>query len=83
MLQEDMIGLLEPINNRITDPRYYLNTPHQGKQTSRVSFRREGSPKSERLPQHLPHQEGDAEGAQGLLCKASTLGAMVSHFLPL
>lgn len=26
-----MIGLLEPINNRITDPRYYLNTPHQGK----------------------------------------------------
>ncbi|KAM7046183.1 putative hydroxypyruvate isomerase isoform 2-T2 [Acridotheres tristis] len=28
--QEDMIGLLEPINNRITDPRYYLNTPHQG-----------------------------------------------------
>ncbi|KAL2301794.1 hypothetical protein Nmel_011190 [Mimus melanotis] len=30
--QEDMIGLLEPINNRITDPRYYLNTPHQGKQ---------------------------------------------------
>ncbi|XP_041338902.1 putative hydroxypyruvate isomerase isoform X2 [Pyrgilauda ruficollis] len=27
--QEDMIGLLEPINNRITDPRYYLNTPHQ------------------------------------------------------
>ncbi|NXQ57486.1 HYI isomerase, partial [Anthoscopus minutus] len=27
--KEDMIGLLEPINNRITDPRYYLNTPHQ------------------------------------------------------
>ncbi|XP_066048747.1 putative hydroxypyruvate isomerase isoform X2 [Chamaea fasciata] len=27
--QEDMTGLLEPINNRITDPRYYLNTPHQ------------------------------------------------------
>ncbi|XP_064284689.1 putative hydroxypyruvate isomerase isoform X1 [Passer domesticus] len=27
--QEDMIGLLEPINSRITDPRYYLNTPHQ------------------------------------------------------
>ncbi|XP_065529656.1 putative hydroxypyruvate isomerase isoform X1 [Lathamus discolor] len=29
VLQEDMIGLVEPINNRITDPRYYLNTPHQ------------------------------------------------------
>lgn len=31
LLQEDIIGLVEPINNRITDPRYYLNTPHQGK----------------------------------------------------
>uniref|UniRef100_A0A8C0BZE3 Hydroxypyruvate isomerase (putative) n=1 Tax=Buteo japonicus TaxID=224669 RepID=A0A8C0BZE3_9AVES len=31
LAQEDMIGLVEPINNRITDPRYYLNTPHQGK----------------------------------------------------
>ncbi|NXS69138.1 HYI isomerase, partial [Pandion haliaetus] len=29
LAQEDMIGLVEPINNRITDPRYYLNTPHQ------------------------------------------------------
>uniref|UniRef100_A0A8C5X440 Putative hydroxypyruvate isomerase n=1 Tax=Malurus cyaneus samueli TaxID=2593467 RepID=A0A8C5X440_9PASS len=29
LAQEDMIGLLEPINNRITDPRYYLNTPQQ------------------------------------------------------
>ncbi|NXX79367.1 HYI isomerase, partial [Urocolius indicus] len=28
-LQEDMMGLVEPINSRITDPRYYLNTPHQ------------------------------------------------------
>jgi len=31
VLQEDMIGLVEPINSRITDPRYFLNTPHQGK----------------------------------------------------
>uniref|UniRef100_A0A8B9MKB6 Putative hydroxypyruvate isomerase n=1 Tax=Accipiter nisus TaxID=211598 RepID=A0A8B9MKB6_9AVES len=31
LAQEDMIGLVEPINNRITDPRYYLNTPQQGK----------------------------------------------------
>ncbi|NXK97706.1 HYI isomerase, partial [Formicarius rufipectus] len=29
LAQEDMIGLVEPINNRLTDPRYYLNTPHQ------------------------------------------------------
>ncbi|NXA19933.1 HYI isomerase, partial [Ibidorhyncha struthersii] len=31
LAQEDMIGLEEPINNSITDPRYSLNTPHQGK----------------------------------------------------
>lgn len=24
------MGLVEPINSRITDPRYFLNTPHQG-----------------------------------------------------
>ncbi|NWI19560.1 HYI isomerase, partial [Crypturellus soui] len=29
LAQEDMIGLIEPINSRITDPRYFLNTPHQ------------------------------------------------------
>ncbi|NWU97136.1 HYI isomerase, partial [Upupa epops] len=29
LAQEDMIGLVEPINNRITDPHYYLNTPQQ------------------------------------------------------
>ncbi|NXK02980.1 HYI isomerase, partial [Herpetotheres cachinnans] len=29
LAQEDIIGLVEPINNRITDPRYYLNTVHQ------------------------------------------------------
>ncbi|XP_037259456.1 putative hydroxypyruvate isomerase isoform X1 [Falco biarmicus] len=29
VLQEDLTGLVEPINNRITDPRYYLNTLHQ------------------------------------------------------
>ncbi|NXT80419.1 HYI isomerase, partial [Zapornia atra] len=29
LAQEDMIGLVEPINNRITDPRYFLNTPYQ------------------------------------------------------
>lgn len=25
-----MTGLIEPINTRITDPRYYLDSPHQG-----------------------------------------------------
>ncbi|XP_015725541.1 putative hydroxypyruvate isomerase [Coturnix japonica] len=29
LAQEDMLGLVEPINSRITDPRYFLNTPHQ------------------------------------------------------
>uniref|UniRef100_A0A8D0GQW5 Putative hydroxypyruvate isomerase n=1 Tax=Sphenodon punctatus TaxID=8508 RepID=A0A8D0GQW5_SPHPU len=29
LAQEDMVGLLEPINSRITDPRYFLTTPHQ------------------------------------------------------
>ncbi|XP_029474644.1 putative hydroxypyruvate isomerase isoform X2 [Rhinatrema bivittatum] len=28
--QENIIGLLEPINSRITDPQYYLNTPQHG-----------------------------------------------------
>uniref|UniRef100_A0A8C0ESK1 Hydroxypyruvate isomerase (putative) n=1 Tax=Bubo bubo TaxID=30461 RepID=A0A8C0ESK1_BUBBB len=41
LAQEDMIGLVEPINNRITDPSYYLNTPHQGKALPKVSFRGE------------------------------------------
>ncbi|MBN3298638.1 HYI isomerase, partial [Amia calva] len=27
--KEGILGLLEPINTRITDPRYFLNTPHQ------------------------------------------------------
>uniref|UniRef100_UPI00398E9224 putative hydroxypyruvate isomerase isoform X1 n=2 Tax=Pristiophorus japonicus TaxID=55135 RepID=UPI00398E9224 len=27
--KEGMLGLIEPINTRITDPRYFLNTPHQ------------------------------------------------------
>ncbi|XP_043554861.1 putative hydroxypyruvate isomerase isoform X2 [Chiloscyllium plagiosum] len=27
--KEEMQGLIEPINSRITDPRYFLNTPHQ------------------------------------------------------
>nr|XP_033772054.1 putative hydroxypyruvate isomerase [Geotrypetes seraphini] len=27
--QENIIGLLEPINNRVTEPQYYLNTPQQ------------------------------------------------------
>lgn len=31
LFQEDMVGLVEPINSRITDPRYFLNTPQQGK----------------------------------------------------
>uniref|UniRef100_A0A8B9QUY0 Putative hydroxypyruvate isomerase n=1 Tax=Anas platyrhynchos TaxID=8839 RepID=A0A8B9QUY0_ANAPL len=29
LAQEDMVGLVEPINSRITDPRYFLNTPQQ------------------------------------------------------
>uniref|UniRef100_A0A8B9EVV3 Hydroxypyruvate isomerase (putative) n=1 Tax=Anser cygnoides TaxID=8845 RepID=A0A8B9EVV3_ANSCY len=29
LAQEDMIGLVEPINSRITDPHYFLNTPQQ------------------------------------------------------
>uniref|UniRef100_A0A8C0J4T1 Hydroxypyruvate isomerase (putative) n=1 Tax=Chelonoidis abingdonii TaxID=106734 RepID=A0A8C0J4T1_CHEAB len=33
LAQEDMTGLLEPMNSRITDPRYFLTTPHQGKGT--------------------------------------------------
>ncbi|XP_078416990.1 putative hydroxypyruvate isomerase [Cetorhinus maximus] len=27
--KEGLLGLIEPINTRITDPRYFLNTPHQ------------------------------------------------------
>lgn len=38
--QEDMIGLLEPINDRITDPRYYLNTPHHGKPDTKSLLQR-------------------------------------------
>ncbi|XP_033868327.1 putative hydroxypyruvate isomerase [Acipenser ruthenus] len=29
LLKEGILGLVEPINTRITDPRYFLNTPHQ------------------------------------------------------
>ncbi|XP_046872190.1 putative hydroxypyruvate isomerase isoform X2 [Hypomesus transpacificus] len=29
--KEGITGLIEPINTRITDPRYFLDTPHQGK----------------------------------------------------
>uniref|UniRef100_A0A8C8RRE9 Putative hydroxypyruvate isomerase n=1 Tax=Pelusios castaneus TaxID=367368 RepID=A0A8C8RRE9_9SAUR len=29
LAQENMVGLLEPMNSRITDPRYFLTTPHQ------------------------------------------------------
>ncbi|XP_054836713.1 putative hydroxypyruvate isomerase [Eublepharis macularius] len=29
LAQQNLIGLLEPINSRITDPRYFLTTPHQ------------------------------------------------------
>ncbi|KAG7228909.1 hypothetical protein INR49_008687 [Caranx melampygus] len=28
--QEGITGLVEPINTRITDPRYFLDSPHQG-----------------------------------------------------
>ncbi|XP_076871255.1 putative hydroxypyruvate isomerase isoform X2 [Brachyhypopomus gauderio] len=27
--EEGILGLIEPINTRITDPRYFLNSPHQ------------------------------------------------------
>ncbi|XP_042190684.1 putative hydroxypyruvate isomerase isoform X2 [Callorhinchus milii] len=30
--KEGILGLVEPINNRITDPNYFLNTPHQAVQ---------------------------------------------------
>ncbi|XP_054347554.1 putative hydroxypyruvate isomerase isoform X1 [Pongo pygmaeus] len=30
LAQEDLVGLLEPINTRITDPQYFLDTPQQG-----------------------------------------------------
>ncbi|XP_047287296.1 putative hydroxypyruvate isomerase isoform X2 [Homo sapiens] len=29
LAQEDLVGLLEPINTRITDPQYFLDTPQQ------------------------------------------------------
>ncbi|XP_027459706.1 putative hydroxypyruvate isomerase isoform X4 [Zalophus californianus] len=29
LAQESLVGLLEPINTRITDPRYFLDTPQQ------------------------------------------------------
>ncbi|XP_033623654.1 putative hydroxypyruvate isomerase isoform X2 [Fukomys damarensis] len=31
LAQENLVGLLEPINTRVTDPRYFLDTPQQGK----------------------------------------------------
>ncbi|XP_036703472.1 putative hydroxypyruvate isomerase isoform X4 [Balaenoptera musculus] len=31
LAQENLVGLLEPINTRITDPRYFLDTPQQGR----------------------------------------------------
>uniref|UniRef100_A0A8C0QBI3 Xylose isomerase-like TIM barrel domain-containing protein n=1 Tax=Canis lupus familiaris TaxID=9615 RepID=A0A8C0QBI3_CANLF len=30
LAQENLVGLLEPINTRITDPQYFLDTPQQG-----------------------------------------------------
>lgn len=29
LAQENLVGLLEPINTRVTDPRYFLDTPQQ------------------------------------------------------
>lgn len=29
-LQEGIMGLIEPINTRISDPQYFLDSPHQG-----------------------------------------------------
>ncbi|MGH0135998.1 UNVERIFIED_CONTAM: hypothetical protein FKN15_040225 [Acipenser sinensis] len=29
LLKEGILGLVEPINTRITDPGYFLNMPHQ------------------------------------------------------
>lgn len=31
LAQENLVGLLEPINTRITDPQYFLDTPQQGR----------------------------------------------------
>uniref|UniRef100_A0A8D2C7I5 Hydroxypyruvate isomerase (putative) n=1 Tax=Sus scrofa TaxID=9823 RepID=A0A8D2C7I5_PIG len=31
LAQENLVGLLEPINTRVTDPRYFLDTPQQGR----------------------------------------------------
>ncbi|XP_073936500.1 putative hydroxypyruvate isomerase isoform X10 [Castor canadensis] len=30
LAQENLVGMLEPINTRITDPQYFLDTPQQG-----------------------------------------------------
>ena len=35
-LQEGILGLIEPINTRITDPLYFLNSPHQGKKKALI-----------------------------------------------
>lgn len=63
-----MVGLVEPINNRITDPRYYLNTPHQGKADI--------SPQSLLQGRRLPQLQGDPVsdergGSQGFNMKLS------------
>ncbi|XP_071073610.1 putative hydroxypyruvate isomerase isoform X3 [Dasypus novemcinctus] len=36
LAQENLVGLLEPINTRITDPQYFLDTPQQGRTPSPV-----------------------------------------------
>uniref|UniRef100_A0A8C0QMZ0 Xylose isomerase-like TIM barrel domain-containing protein n=1 Tax=Canis lupus familiaris TaxID=9615 RepID=A0A8C0QMZ0_CANLF len=36
LAQENLVGLLEPINTRITDPQYFLDTPQQGRTCSPV-----------------------------------------------
>uniref|UniRef100_A0A3Q2HFE7 Hydroxypyruvate isomerase (putative) n=1 Tax=Equus caballus TaxID=9796 RepID=A0A3Q2HFE7_HORSE len=34
LAQENLVGLLEPINTRLTDPQYFLDTPQQGRTLS-------------------------------------------------
>lgn len=38
------MGLVEPINSRITDPRYFLNTPQQGKAGTSPAVSSEADP---------------------------------------
>lgn len=49
LAQENLVGLLEPINTRITDPRYFLDTPQQ----AAAILQKVGRPNLQ-LQMHLP-----------------------------